>query len=101
MRKLSLSALISVVVVAAGLAFVPGVAAAATTEVVTGPNVGTPFPANHWALANQGGAYTTGFVPGPAVPPAGIGSLALSVTGASGHIALTTTPMAPSSPGPT
>jgi hypothetical protein len=87
MRKISLSAFISVVVVSAGLAFVPGVAAADSTEVVTGPSVGTP-PAQHWAVINNTGAYTTGFVPGPAVAPAGLGSLALSVTGTSGHVSV-------------
>ena len=87
MRKISLSALVSVVVVSAGLAFVPGAALADSTDVVTGPDVGTP-PAQHWALASQAGAYTTGFVPGPATAPLGLGSLALSVTGTSGHVSV-------------
>ncbi|TML88310.1 MAG: hypothetical protein E6G06_16450 [Actinobacteria bacterium] len=87
MRKLSLSAFISVVVVSAGLAFVPGTALASSTVVVTGPDVGT-VPTKHWGLASQAGAYTTGFVTGPAVPPAGAGSLRLSVTGATGHISV-------------
>ena len=86
MRKISLSAFVAAVVVAAGLAFVPGIAAADSTEVVTGPDVGGA--GDHWAVANNTGAYTTGFVPGPAVAPAGLGSLALSVTGATGHVAL-------------
>ena len=85
MRKLSLSAFISVVVVSAGLAFVPGTALASSTVVVTGPDVGT-VPTKRWGLASQAGAYTTGFVTGPAVPPAGAGSLRLSVTGATGCI---------------
>ena len=41
--------------------------------VVTGPDVGT-VPTTHWGLTSQAGAYTTGFVTGPAVPPAGTGS---------------------------
>src|SRR4051794_1942054 len=87
MRKLSLSAFISVVVVSAGLAFVPGTALADSTQVVTGPSVGT-VPTTHWGLASQAGAYTTGFVPGPAVAPAGTGSLALSVSNPAGHISV-------------
>jgi hypothetical protein len=86
-RKLSLSAFISVVVVAAGLAFVPGTALADSTQVVTGPSVGT-VPTTHWGLASQAGAYTTGFVPGPAGAPAGTGSLALSVSNPAGHISV-------------
>jgi hypothetical protein len=75
-----------VALTAVGMLCLAGSAHAATTEVVTESDVvrqaeNTP-PANDWVVYTRAGTPPTAaaFVPGPATPPLGVGSLQLTTT---------------------
>ena len=75
----------SVCLIGAGAAGVVGLAASPAAAVTTTTVVssGAIFPGNPigaWMLAYRSNTGTYSFVSGPATPPGGVGSLALSVT---------------------
>jgi parallel beta-helix repeat protein len=58
----------------------PAAAASSTTVIVGAGDINPPNPTSPWAEEPTSNTGTFGFVTGPATPPGGVGSLAMSIT---------------------